>query len=173
MEENTNTLEELVRKLLVEEGYKADDAIKLLVKYGISEDIATNCVHLVVQQNTDAIFEKRQEIGENESREEIGYWGIAIASLILPIFGIKDTLLCILLASAAAIIAYYAYPKKPIAVMIPTFLFTMLFPFTYEWYLSGRTKFFYIEILIPAAILIIPLYIMHSVLKSIIYPNEN
>lgn len=173
MEEQFNAIKEVIRKLMVDDGHKADVVISFLKRNGYSDELAKTLVYTVANEHKEAIIERSKQTDEKDDRGEVGMFVIFAIGLAGPVFGVESEILIFAGLAAVAITAYFAFPTKPISAVIAAIVFVFAMFYAHNWYLRGRTSYINIEMVIPMAMAAVPSIGLQKLLDMIIYPGKD
>jgi Flp pilus assembly protein TadB len=170
----SHPLYSLVRKMLVDEQQTPQNVINQMVANSVPPETAQALVYQIIQDNHLEIREQQQaESGDDEDRQNVFLLGIFLA-MVLPT--IPDEMggystLTLVSSIIGAVIGYFYNRKVGILSAVCGFLLVSLYPFVQSWYLTGRSSYLNVEILLIVVITFVPVLVLYFLFKSIFYRN--
>ena len=191
-EENefNETLLEEVRQLITIKKIDPQEVIKQLIANKVSERDATRLVLTIMYEYKNELFQTIQKeesvlhkIAKNElfeklvkaekekQHEHMAIFVIVFFAIIGPIFNTDSALWYLMALLGAGLAGYFGFSKKQAAGVAGGVLLVFLFPFTYNYYFSGRSRYLNIEILIPLLFAAVPAFLIFFLISRIFYNN--
>lgn len=170
---NTLTQEQKdeLRRSFKQPDFSVDVAISKLMALGYSEATARQLIISEVREIKKELFDKAVKGTKDEEARGIAFVAVVLVSLLGTLFDIHSVLWHIVVVAIAGIAGYFAFKNKPIAGVLAFIVFAIVFPFTYNFYFSGRSSYIRIEMLIPMLMAIAPAAIVFYALSYTVYAN--
>jgi hypothetical protein len=149
-----------------------ESAMQKLMQAGLDEERARNTLLSLAKEHRKELFQQKLQKQNSEGIREVTFLVIIMTAAVGPVFNVTSTLWYIVAVSIAGIAGYFSFKSQPVAGIIGSILVVILFPFTYEYYFSGRSSYIKIEFLIPALMAVIPAAIVAVVISLIFYPKR-
>ncbi len=137
----------LLQELLNSEVYKE-----------VAKEMESNPIANVTREE---LLQQKKDEETIRIRGEIALCIIVIISAMAAFSEIKSLLMLLLISATGGIIGYFGDIKNPIPGFLGSFSMVILSSYTFDFYLSGRTSFIKIELLIPTFMAIIPAGIIY------------
>jgi len=164
---------EKIKQSIALDNFSIETEISRLMELGYDEEKSRSLITVELKEYKKEMFDKVLKNKQREDLKDFLIPLIIILSVIGPIANIELPLWDILKIIAIGIIAFISYKNKPVAGIIGYITLAILFPFAYNWYLSGRTSYRQIEMLIPLAMASTPAYLIFSIISNLMYDHKN
>lgn len=139
---------------------------------GLDEERARNLLLTLTKEHRKELFQQKLQKQNAEGVREVTFIITLMAAAVGPIFSVKSAVWYIVAILIGGIAGYYGFKNKPAAGIIGSILLVVLFPFTYEYYFSGRSSYIKIEFLIPIFLALIPAAIAAFFISLVFYPER-
>lgn len=169
----TQAQKDEIRQSLLRHDFSAEEEIGKLVDSGYDIEEAKTLLIAELKAYKQDMFQRTLKRKNQEERRKVLWLVVFMISIIGPVFEISSPAWYALVVPAAGLCGYFAYTDKPIAGVLAAMIFPMLVPYTYNWYMAGRTSFIRIEMLIPVGIAMIPSVIIYFLIAKTVYANSD
>jgi hypothetical protein len=169
----TQSQKDEIRQALLHNTFSMEaEVAKLMNRGGYDEAYAKALIVAELREYKQELFNKKLQRNNSEETGKVISIGILMVSLIGPLFDIRSPLWYMVAFAASGVGGYFAYKTKPLAGIIGAVIFSATFPFAYQWYFSGRSRFIRIEMLIPMIVAIIPAFLVFFIISKTVYTNK-
>lgn len=161
-----------IRRSILQSTFIMDITVRRLVEQGFNEATAHYLVSNEVKAFKQEIVERALRNKKEEEARGIAFIVVVLVSLVGTIFNVHSltwTIAAMLIAGGAG---YFAFRNKPVAGVLSFITFAIIFPYTYTYYLKGRTRFINIELLIPMFLAIIPAAVVYFVVAFTVHADK-
>lgn len=139
---------------------------------GFTEATAKNLIIAEVKEFKKNVVEKTLQQKKDHEAQTAACVIMMIVSLLGSVFGVESGMWTLVLVCVAALCGYFGFKNKPIAGIASFIIFALIFPYTYNWYLTGRSTYINIELLIPTFIAVAPAAVVYFLLAFTVYRNS-
>jgi hypothetical protein len=160
-----------IRRSILHSTFIMDIAVRRLVGDGFDEATAQYLVINEVKAFKQEIVEKALRKKKEEEARGIAFVVVVLVSLVGTIFNVHSLTWMIASMLIAGGAGYFAFRDKPVAGILSFITFAIVFPFTYTWYLKGRTSYINIELLIPMFVAIVPAAVVYFGVAFTVHAN--
>lgn len=160
-----------LRRSFKQPDFSVDVAIRKLMVLGYSEATARQLIIAEIREIKKELFDKAVNSKKDEETRGIAFVAVVLVSLLGTLFDIHSVLWHAVVVGIAGIAGYFAFKNKPIAGVLAFIAFAIVFPFTYDFYFTGRTTYIRIEMLIPMLMAIAPAAIVYYALSFTVYAH--
>jgi hypothetical protein len=165
---------EEIKKSISTNTFKLETEVQKLVNTGMDASVAKDLVITAVKDNMrQQLFERSLKKEKSEDAGKIANFVVIMVSIGGPVFGITSVVWYLAAIAIAGAAGYFGYRDKPGAGILASIVFVIAFPFSYHFYLSGRSSFIKIEMLIPLAMAIIPALVTFFGVSKLFYSKES
>jgi polyhydroxyalkanoate synthesis regulator phasin len=144
-----------------------EDFVKMLVTNGENEDEA----RMFLQKEVEEARLSKANAPENPALDleymELAAGGIFMCGTIKGLIPTENTTINLLFFAVAMACGFWGFRKMPITGLVIGFLFVLCCPYAVETYLTGRTRYINIELVIPAGLAAIPSFFAYLIFGSI------
>jgi hypothetical protein len=161
-----------IRHALLHNTFSMEAEVAKLMNRGYDETYAKSLIVAELREYKQELFNKKLQSNNSEETGKILSIGIVMISMIGPLFDIRSPLWYIVAFAASGVAGYFAYKTKPIAGLIGAIIVPLVFPFAYQWYFAGRSRFIRIEMVIPLLVAIIPAVLVYFIIAKTVYANR-
>lgn len=170
-----NDPQEVLKKLIADgEGKKDATRLVLMVLYEYEKELSEKAKmeeNIIYKASKNELFNKIVNAEKENKKQQTAITVIIIFAIIGPVFNTDSALWYSLAMLVAGVAGYYGFFNKQAAGVAGAELLVMLFPFTCNYYLSGRSHYVNIELLIPLVIAAIPAFLLFFLISKIFYSN--
>jgi hypothetical protein len=146
--------------------------IENLTAQGMSKENAVVLIQAEVNAYRQKLFDEKVKKEDSEEYSKIAWIAVIMIGLIGPVFDISSIVWYAVACVLAGGVGYWAFKETPIAGLIGSCCFVFIIPFTYSWYISGRSSIIKIELLIPMALAILPSFLTGFIISKFLYPDK-
>jgi len=139
---------------------------------GFTEATAKNLIIAEVKEFKKDVVEKTLQQKKDHEAQSAACVIMMIVSLLGSFLGVESRMWTFVLICVAALCGYFGFKNKPFAGIASFIIFALVFPYTYDWYLTGRSHFINIELFIPALIAVAPAAVVYFLLAFTVYRNS-
>jgi hypothetical protein len=161
-----------IRKSFIKGNFSVENEIDKLVNEGFDENTSKNLIVRVLKEYRYELFQHKLIQNKNEEKKKLSWFVSLMATVAGPVFSVSNILWYILACVIAGAAGYYGHVKKPFAGMAGSLSLVILFPLTYVFYMSGRSSYISIELVIPLLMAIVPAYLIQMVVSKLLYTED-
>ena len=162
-----------IRRSILNSEFNLESTVRRLMNEGFSEALAQQLVVAEVQAFKKWIVEKAIRDKKEKETKGIALLVVMLCALFGGVFGVHSLMGVIAMTGIAGIAGFFGFRSKPLAGVLSAMTLAFIFPYTYTWYLSGRTTYINIELLIPMFIALAPAAIVYYLLAFTVYANTD
>jgi hypothetical protein len=161
-----------LRQALLNNTFSMEAEVARLMNRGYDEDYAKSLIAAELREYRQELFDQKLQRNNSVETSKVLSALIGIFSAIGPLADIRSPLWYAVAIAVSGVAGYFAYKTKPIAGVIGAIIVPFVFPFAYQWYFSGRSRFIRIELVIPLLLTIIPAVLVYFLIAKTVYTNK-
>lgn len=150
-----------------------ENAMERLIAQGQENEAARALVERAVKDHRTALFRQNLRRQKMEERKKASYFIILFIAVAGPVFAIGNPLWYIVASVAAGLTAHYGKPNKPAGAVAGALLLILLFPVTFSLYMSGRSSYLNLELLIPLLLAAVPAFLVSLLAEKLFYNADS
>jgi asparagine N-glycosylation enzyme membrane subunit Stt3 len=162
-----------IKKRLQEGTFSEVDEISKIMQLGHDETVAVNLLTTLIKEYKQELYFNLKEEKEKEEKGNIATTVAVVSSLLVAVMGQNNVLLLLLSIVVAVGAGYIGFPDKPIAAIVGFVTGAILMPVVVGFYLSGRSSFFTLEMIIPMALSFGPGLLIKYLISRYFYNDLN